>query len=64
MKEHSEEVKQLRRNLLDSIQKIDFENLSVVDHIYLYCLVIFSEMHLRETDSVGDEVEQTGGDEN
>lgn len=55
MKEHSEEVRNLRGELLKAIIEIDFEKLSMADLIYLYCLTIFTEMHLRETKTGGDE---------
>lgn len=53
MKEHSEEVRHLRLKLLNEINQIDFEKLSIVDHTYLYCLTIFSEIYLRETATGG-----------
>lgn len=55
MEKHSAEVRNLRLKLLSEISQIDFEKLSMVDHIYLYCLTIFSEMHLRETATGGSE---------
>lgn len=54
MKKHSKEVRQLRRQLLNMIEDINFKNTSLADDFYLLALVRESEKHIKMTTSGGD----------